>query len=249
MLFPRRWGSGMGKKDFPLKLWSEFLILLLSATFSAPKKSWWKDRYMYQTLWPLAAVWNVPVPSGWEKGITSSVLGEPNLSRQSCPWVSSCCRRWSRWKRASSSSQDNTKLSCFVKFSPAATSWTVLPCCSAPQIENMLAGKAVVNTGPYAECQLVPLTLWFWYLVATGAGLEPYKIHLPRCHKLWGEMWRFPSAHLWYPVFVMRLSKSCWCGLEDLMESFSLRNFCLDSRLSGCHQRMKLSTSLIFLHT
>lgn len=67
MLFPRKWGPGKQKKDFHLKLWSEFLILLLSASLSAPRKSWWKDEFMCQTLWSLAAGWNVPILSHWEK--------------------------------------------------------------------------------------------------------------------------------------------------------------------------------------
>lgn len=55
------------------------------------------------------------------------------------------CQRWSRRKRAYFGLYDKTKLFCSAKFSPAATSWTVLPYCFALQMENMFAGKSVVN--------------------------------------------------------------------------------------------------------
>lgn len=251
MFFPRKWGSGKQKKDFQAVVWILDSVAV-SQPFSTQKKLVEGCLYVPN---PVVFSWNLPVPFRVKcpcpftlgEGITSSVLGEPNLSGKAAP---DCLH-------AAGDGADEKDPPPALRITPNFPAlWSsvlLLPaglCYRAVQIENMLAGKAAVNTRPYAECQLLPLSLWFWYLEATGAELEPYKIHLPRCHKMWEEIWSFPSAQLWYPVFVMHLSKSCWCGMEDLMESFFLRNFWLDSRLTGCHQHyIKLSAFLIFSYT
>lgn len=79
-----------GRKIFPLKLCFEFLILLAASQPSSTYKELVEGGVNAPNLitWlSLAAGWNVPVLSHWEKGITASVLDELSLSGQSWPWV------------------------------------------------------------------------------------------------------------------------------------------------------------------
>lgn len=211
---------------------------------------------MYQSLWSSAAGWNVPVPFHWEKGITSF-----------CPWWAK--PEWAKLPLTvlmlQEMEQMKKSLLQLLGYHQTFLLCEVQSCCYQLDCATVLLlcpdwkhacrkgcskHRAICRVSARSSVIVVLIFGDNWGRV--GALQNPPASVPWRCEEKC-EVLLLLSLDTQYLHFIMQymhLSKSCWCGMEDLMESFFLRNFCLDSRLTGCHQHStKLSASLIFLYT